>query len=305
MTQSLQYLGPLLEVRLTHRFATYRGTLDGRPVFVKVVVDTELIDRLQSEVEGMSKMERLDAQRALYSVPRLIERGDRYLVNEWVEGHSMSLDSQSITTPKVKNHLNYLVDLYAFIDSQEPTGRGVTRFNEPGQKTGVAQILQELEDFAWRQEIDEGLVNKTCSYIERVLPNTETRFTHGDLQPENIILTSERGVYLVDFEACSDLWPRHYNIVNLIMQYAVRYPALQEDLQGMFDQYCLAREVDRISEVDAFNVSSAMRSIQIIYEWLSSERRNGTDSPHLTDAQRKYLEDIMVNISSGKLFFGA
>lgn len=215
----------------------------------------------------------------------------------------MSLDFQPMKKSKVKSHLSYLGDLYAFIDSQASTGRGVTQFNEPDKKTGVAQILQKLEDFDWQREIDEDLVNKTCSYIEQVLPYVETRFTHGDLQPGNIMLTNEGSVYLVDFESCSDLWPRHYNIVNFIVQYNIRYPALQTDLHGMFDRYCRARKVDQDNEVDAFNVSSAMRSLQIIYELLSSLRRDGIDSPHLTDTQRKYVEGIMINVLSGRLFF--
>ena len=100
---------------------------------------------------------------------------------------------------KIKQHLEYLTNLYAFIDSQESTGIGITRFNQLNQETGVERISKKLKEFTYSQGIDWELVAKISAYITRVLPKTETRFTHGDLQPGNIMLTDNGQTYLIDF----------------------------------------------------------------------------------------------------------
>ena len=280
---------PLSEIRTNHRYATYKGSLDEEPVFIKKVVDPELRNALTHEISGEEKMRNLDSQNKFYFTPKVLEQDSDYIVTEWVDGHLMVDDFESGDKDKINQHLEYLTNLYAFIDSQESTGIGITRFNQLNQETGVERISKKLKEFTYSQGIDWELVAKISAYITRVLPKTETRFTHGDLQPGNIMLTDNGQTYLIDFESCSDLWPRHYNIMNFIMNYGAKYPALRSDLDLMLASYCSMRGIDYEESKDTFGIAVAMRSLQMIYEWLSEQKRDGVLSPRLTKEQGDYL----------------
>lgn len=284
---------PLSKIRTNHRYATYKGLLDEEPVFIKKVVDPELRDALAQEANGEEKMRSLDSQNRFYFTPKILEGGSDYLVTEWIDGHLMVDDFESGDKPKVQKHLEYLTQLYAFVDSQQPTGIGITRFNQPNQETGVERIFKELKEFTQGHGVDWGLVTKASEYITRALPKTETLFTHGDLQPGNIMLANDGKTYLIDFESCSDFWPRHYNIINFIINYGAKYPALRNDLDKMLENYCKMREIDCEKAKDAFGVSGAMRSLQMIYEWLSEQKRAGVTSPQLTKEQSSFITDYL------------
>lgn len=283
---------PLSEIRTNHRYATFKGSLGEKSVFIKKAVDPELRHALVLETKGEEKMRNLDSQNKFYFTPKVLEQDSDYIATEWVDGHLMVDDFESGDKDKIKQHLEYLTNLYAFIDSQESTGVGITRFNQLNQETGVERISKKLKEFTYSQGIDWELVAKISAYITRVLPKTETRFTHGDLQPGNIMLTDNGQTYLIDFESCSDLWPRHYNIMNFIMNYGAKYPALRSDLDLMLASYCSMRGIDYEESKDTFGIAVAMRSLQMIYEWLSEQKRDGVARPQLTKQQREYLKKM-------------
>ena len=284
---------PLFEIQTNHRYATFKGSLGEKSVFIKKAVDPDLRDALAQEISGEEKMRNLDSQNKFYFTPKVLEQDSDYIVTEWVDGHLMVDDFESGDKDKIKQHLEYLTNLYAFIDSQESTGIGITRFNQPDQETGVERISKKLKEFTYSQGVDWELVAKISAYVTRVLPKTETRFTHGDLQPGNIMLTDNGQTYLIDFESCSDLWPRHYNIMNFIMNYGAKYPALRSDLDLMLASYCNMRGIDYEESKDTFGIAVAMRSLQMIYEWLSEQKRDGVLSPRLTKEQKDYLVRVL------------
>lgn len=136
---------PLSEIRTNHRYATYKGSLDEEPVFIKKVVDPELRNALTHEISGEEKMRNLDSQNKFYFTPKVLEQDSDYIVTEWVDGHLMVDDFESGDKDKIKQHLEYLTNLYAFIDSQESTGIGITRFNQLNQETGVERISKKTK----------------------------------------------------------------------------------------------------------------------------------------------------------------
>lgn len=289
---------PLRQITGIHRFATYRGTSDGMPVFLKVPSDERLKERLKAEAEGLNELARRDKDETLYHVPKLIKITPGYAATEWVDGYPMSQDFEFGDQAKIKVDSDYLVRLYAFFDAF-PGGRGTTRFHLPDQKPQTVVALEKIVELGADKNIDMNLVKEVASYIENTLPATETRYTHGDLQPGNILLRRDGKPVIVDCETCSPLWPRHYNIVNFTFNYLKKYPHLHTTLSAAFWAYCDVAKVDATKNIDAFNVSAGMRALQMTVEkQLDAQRENKT----INSDDAAYVDAMMRKVVSNKLF---
>lgn len=264
---------PLEQITANHRFETYRGTYDGKPVFLKIPVEDRLKDRLKNEIEGIQEFYKHDPEGSLYRVPKIIKLHDDYLVTEFISGYQMSLDFDRGDKDKILKDIAFLVDTYLFFDNF-PGGIGNTRFNLPRQKPKTTQILEQLNELDKSMLFDNELARKMIEYIDHIASELETRYTHGDLQPGNVIVTDGAPV-IVDFETCSSTWPRHYNIVNFVINYKQKYPELRDVLADAFWHYCERAGVDPRARVDTFNAIAGMRSIQMMVEMLLDSQRSG------------------------------
>lgn len=257
---STGHFGHLQRITNNHRFITYRGTHDSMPVFIKVAAEPRLRERFEIEAEGIRMLARMDPDSKLYRVPQLVELNSEYIATEWMDGVPMSAAFENGDTKRVRADIAYLVELFAFFDTF-PGAAGVTRFNQPGMQSGAGQAIEKLQDLHAEHVIDMELAQKVASYIESVAPATETRYQHGDLQPGNILATDNSVSTIVDFETCSPLWPRHYNIVNFVFNYQLKYSEYEDEIAQSFWTYCNKTKVNPADNVDAFNISAAMRGL--------------------------------------------
>ena len=287
--------GLLKEVRTNHRFATFQGVLDGGRVFIKQAVNPALQERLLLDAVGHITMRELDRLESVYRVPAIIEVSSDFIVTQWADGAPMQEDFRRGNERVMTNHLAYLLKVYLFIDQRSSGVKGVTRFNLPDEESGITRILDALKKRELHAAISTELVEQTTSYVNKKVNTLETRFTNGDLQPGNILVVSGSMPTLVDCETCSWLWPRHYNIVNFLVNYGIQHPWLMSEFEGMFSEYCRQLEIIPEKTLDAFNVSAAMRCLQMIEE-------NFSDHGGISSQTRAYIETIMERIVSDKLF---
>lgn len=282
--------GSLKEVRINDRFATYSATVEKERVFIKVAVKAELRERLRAEAAGLMAMRELDLGQKFYRVPRVIDLTETYIVTEWATGHTMQ--SQS--------HYSYLQKLYAMIDSRSKGETGITRYNQPHERSGVDIFLERMDKVDYTHYFDSKLVKSTADFIRTTLPVTETRFTNGDLQPGNL-LVDDSTIWLIDCETASWLWPRHYNIVNFMFNTASQNDMTIPALHKLFEGYCIDIGLNGIEHIPAFNVSAALRCFGQIIEHLSNQEIN-THQPIISPSNQKYIQESMEKIVAGKLF---
>jgi hypothetical protein len=292
---------PVRVIRSNHRFATFEGRINGQKVFIKRVVDPKLQERLLIEATGLVNMKQIDSRKSLYKVPKVIEITLKYIVTEWVNGHPMEDAFVSTNTKAVEMHLSYLVDLYTFIDQRSSGGVGITRFNQPDKVPSVEKVMKALDKLDFREQVDSYLIEKMVEYVTTTIPETETRFTNGDLQPGNLIVDDHLPT-VVDCEACSWLWPRHYNVVNFVFNYGAKYPDMSDKLKSMFYEYCSRLDINPEQSVRAFNISAAMRCLQIVEEQLTVHDVEVVDKKELTQEMRSYVEKVMSRIANNQLF---
>ena len=271
-------------------------------MFIKQAVDPKLRERLLTEATGLVAMREIDPLEMHYRVPGVIELTSEYIVTEWASGRPMEEDFAAGKGEAIRAHLPYLAQLYAYMDQRSSGSTGITRFNQPGKQSNIDKALEALEKLDFRAHVDGHLVEQMVKYVKRVLPGTVTCFTNGDLQPGNLMIDGTGVPTVIDCETCSWLWPRHYNIVNFICNYGSRYPTLAHDLRDMFTEYCEHVGVVAEESIDAFNVSAAMRSLQIVQEQLTIYEGDLTEKKTLDPAVRTYVEKIMSNIAAGELF---
>lgn len=301
--QELSQYEPLTEIRTNLRFATYRGELEGEPVFIKVAASEKTRENLTAEAAGLMNMGELDPGARFYKTPHVIESTRDYIVTNWADGEPMGKDFHE-GNQRVVEHLGYLADLFAFVDSRTNGGSGINRFNRPGKKHGVDDILERLESVNYARHIDAGTMRAIAAYARGTADGVETRFTNGDLQPGNLLIDNSGKVTAVDCESCSWLWPRHYNIVNLIFNYGSSKDWLRPKFAGFFDDYCQKAAASVNQEtIDTCNLSAAMRCLQIVYENLGNVLDEKPSGVRLTPRFKNYVETTAQRILSGQLFF--
>lgn len=281
---------PSKEIRTNHRFSTFEGLFGDKKVFIKFAADPELKERLPLEANGLRAMRQLDPNEMLYHVPSVIELTDDYIATEWAEGTPMADDFKEKDSVKVEHDLSYLIRLYSFIDQTANTG---VKMGDIANKA-VDKHLSNLKAFEYDKYIDEKLVDKLAEYIRANAELIETRTTNGDLQPGNIMVADGTKPTVIDCETYRDSWPRHYNIVNFVFNYGADYPELSDKLRNMLVEYGQVISVNPSDDVVSFNVSAAIRSLQIIEERLSDGNFNL--------GIKNYVETSMRNILGGRLF---
>jgi thiamine kinase-like enzyme len=285
-------------IRENLRFAIYNGELNGARVFIKTAAKPDLEKAIAVEAAGLQAMYELDPAESHYSTTRVLGITNDSLMTSWAEGSSMVED---FTKATAEQHIDTLLDLFSYIDSRTSSGSGVTRFNQPGRENGVDEMLRRLKALDYQKHIDASLVEKTAEYARQHLTTTETRFTHGDLQPGNILIRPNEVPVVIDCESCSWLWPRHYNLVNFAFNYGPRHDTwLPKKLYTAFFAYFDMLQIDPKSMVDQINFSAAMRAMQSINELLGGHTEAGRD--RLPENVRDYLIACMENIIQGRLF---
>lgn len=282
---------PITKLQANGRFEIYKGLYRDKPVSIKVCVDKSKKDRLSKELAGLLNMNEIDPKGITYKIPGAIELTSDYIATDWIDGTEMIDDFDRKDIDAINKHLKYLVNLYVFMDQRSNGQTGVTQFNREGfEDTGNSAIIK-LKKLNYQEWFDPNLAEQVSKYISDKITDIETRFTNGDLQPGNMIIIKDGGIALIDFETCSWLWPRHYNIVNLVFNYSIKYPWVSDILKAAFIDYCDKLQLNALDNTDAFNISAAARSLQILIEKPKSSEIS------------TYSKDCMNNILSGKLFF--
>ena len=288
-------------IRQNLRYATYSGEYNGKKVFIKTAVDPDLKAGIKNEAAGLKAMRTLDPTKTHYSIPKVLCVTDDTIVTSWADGELMIKKLDHLT---VKQYYGMLIELFLFLDGASPGNLGTTRYNRPNEENNVAKTMKRLGELHYEKHIDHNLVEKTAHYALSHMTTTETRFTHGDLQPNNIIVSPNNQLWVIDCESCDELWPRHYNLVNFVSNYGVR-PGLwrKRNLVSIFSAYFAKLGINPNTIIDQINFSAAMRCLQRINEELGDHTEAGKDvlPVHLHD----YLTANMTLITKGQLFVGA
>jgi predicted Ser/Thr protein kinase len=288
-------------IRENLRYATFSGIYNGEKVFIKTATGSEQKDGVKSEVDGLKAMRALDPTQTHYLTPKLLHLSEDTIVTTWADGELMAKGLNQYTAePSFKR----LANLYHFIDKSSVGGIGTTRFNRPGQDNGVEKTMLRLRELEYQKHIDRQLVARTAEYALSVVSTIQTRFTHGDLQPGNIIISPNDNLWVIDCESCDQLWPRHYNLINFVFNYGAQ-PSnwLKDSLSKLFDHYFLLHAIDPNEILNQINFSAAMRCLQSINEQLGDHTEPGKDA--LPSHIYSYLTASMKLITDGQLFVNA
>lgn len=283
------------------RFAAYQGLLKDEKVFIKTALQEDLHQSIWKEAAGLTIMYELDPEARFYRVPKVLYISGDTLITSWAEGHPALEYFESKNLEAVSKHINFLLELYAYLDSKTTSSVGVTRVNQPGKQNGIEKALERIGEIGQKNPIDMKLFREVGAYAKGLETIVENRFTHGDLQAGNVLVNGNDVPTIVDCEGCSFLWPRHYNIVNLVFNYTLNHGEwLGEDLEAAFWKYFEVVGIDPKDAAYQINFSASLRCLQSISEQLMGHSTEGLD------ALPKHIEDFIVkamkNIVEGKLF---
>ena len=282
------------------RFATYKAKLNDTPVFIKISKQAKLHKALFDEAVGLKNMRELDTHEKLYRTPQLIEVAEGILVTSWEEGHLM-VEEFNEGNANLETHLEILLALFVYIDSRSTGGIGANRFMQAGKPNGVEKVIGNLTKLNYDQYIESSTLLDLAEFLKPLLGSIETRFTHGDLQPGNILIETKRHVpTIIDCESCSWLWPRHYNIINFIFNYSIghTHPDMMDRFHEMFSQYLLRLKLEKADVLQQVNVIAGMRALQSVYEHLGDYTDKREGKPLDNDYTRSILKvakKIMAN----------
>lgn len=285
-------------IRKNLRYATYKAVLDDRQVFVKEGVGKKTTSMLWLEAMGLQNMFELDPVGNQYNVPSVIFVSNNTIITSWADGKEMS---QDLSSSSIDGYLDFLISLYVFIDGKTTSSVGTTRWNQPKQKDSIYKIMDKFDELQIEQYIDKEILSSLVNYIKENIGSIETRFTHGDLQPGNILVDGEDLPTVIDCESCSWLWPRHYNLVNLLFNYSLKEKRkFNSQFLEAFQRYF---EILRLSPQDhtlQINISAAMRCVGILREHIGGHANEGHNE--LPQEIREFVESVSSKILSNKLF---
>lgn len=282
-------------IRENLRYKTYSGYIDNQRVFIKKIVDPKLKNTVFREIGGLISMYELDPSEKYYQVPQFISFTDDTLMTTWIDGYNMSERFKEET----EKYVQVLFKLYKYLDSRTSSGRGFTRFNHPRKPSNIDRTLERLEGIGIEKHIDKNIILELGDYLNKSVSEVETRFTHGDLQPGNIIITQKEVPAIIDCEACSWLYPRHYNIVNFVFNYCMSY----EDKKYLkyLDEYFKYTEMEIDETVKSLvNFTAGLRSLHILDEILIGNTNEGQDN--ISEKKIELLIKMADNILNNRVF---
>ncbi len=301
MEPKISGLTILEPIRENARFSTFKGTYQEKPVFVKVAADTDHQSGIWHEAAGLRDMKEIDIAEKHYRVPEVLYVNNDVIITSWADGELM-MDKFTQGEPREINHyLSTLLDLFTYLDSRTTSVVGYTRQNRPGVKNRIDDILEKLDHVTYQSQIDPELVKGTGAFARRIVSRIESRFTHGDLQPGNLMVDEPVNIpTVIDCEHCSWLWPRHYSPVNFVFNYSIKeFPWLRRYLPKFLNDYLSSARIKPEDAVAQLNFSAAMRSLQSIYE-----SKPGTPDAkfQIPDYHAEFLTNTMKRIVENKLF---
>lgn len=262
-------------------------------VFVKELKGSALAShiRLQDYLFGLRAMYELDPAQTRYKIPQVIDLASRSLVLAWADGEPMAKSFERNPETALETYGAKLFDLFAYIDSKTTSNKGVTRYNRPNKPTKLDGMVDKLKATNYAEHIDVALIDRLIAYLKENLPEVETRFTYGNLQPGKIFVdatTNPETWTLIDCETCSFLWPRHYSAVNFVFNYTHKYPQLSGRLSQLLLEYLRKLQLDpqQPEAIRQINVSAALRCIGLLIEQLQN-------SPILSAGLGQWLSALM------------
>jgi len=290
---------PLTLIRENKRYATYRGELHGQSVFIKAARQAELQPRLITEASGLLNLAQLDLHEQYYTVPQVIRVEENALITSWSEGVLMK-DEFELGHPQFENHLSTLLNLFLYFDAQSsPTGEG-NRYTVPGRENAVDSVLFKLRGHGFAEHIDAPLLESLADLVRPRLVGLDKRFAHGDLQPGNILIGGKVPI-LIDGEACSWLWPRHYNAINFVVNYTHLSEQLEQRLNQFLTDYFAQLGLDLEAVREHINTIAGVRCLQMAWEELGGYLED-RPMPHIRPEIKDYVERTAQTILSERIF---
>jgi len=292
-------LKEITEIRINQRFATYRAIDEtGEPVFVKQVRHTKLKDSLRREVYGMEKMAQLTVTQTFpFSVPRVLQNGEDYLVTSWAGENTMEFKA---TSPDLTQRIEFMATAYAAMDTTtELVHPGKARF---GNNYGAVERLEaKLQRLDFKTYFEPTLITRALDYIRQNSPNLKARFTHADLTPNNIIETNGKRT-LIDWESASEIWPRFYDIVNFTHNKALKNPELTDSLKEVFSQTFRAIHSSPEDHLQQLNTIAAVRAASSITELMTEPDDHHNTQETMTEDRAKRITQTLTNVLNDKLY---
>ncbi len=293
-------------VRENQRFATYKALLQGKKVFVKQARTTRLQESIRAELWGLHSFAELArAQTLPFEIPRILFSGTDFLVTTWAPGNPMRITARSMTA---REDIAVLADMFASIDSATRLSRYVPSnytMAGDGASDEAERVTNVLSTVPYGDYFDKRVVGKAIAKLRRDIAIPTARLTHADLTPQHILRTPGGRTTVIDYDSCSLLWPRFYDVVNYAYNavvHDVESLALSTELLELYFEQ-IGESVDRHRR--SLNVVAAARGLYSIYEHLSApdEGHNTTDS--LTDERVEFIEQSLSLISRGRFFLPA
>jgi thiamine kinase-like enzyme len=292
-------LKEITEIRVNQRFATYRAISEaGEPVFVKQVRHSELKNGLRREIYGMEKMTQLAVTQTFpFSVPRVIENGQDYLVTSWAGENTMEFEA---TSPDLAQRIEFMAATYAAIDTAtELVHPGKARF---GNNYGTADRLEaKLKHVDFKAYFEPALIASALAYIRQHSPNLKARFTHADLTPDNIIETEGPRI-LVDWESAGEMWPRFYDIVNFTHNKALKQPELTDSLKEVLGQTFRAIHSSPEDHSQQLNTIAAVRAVSSIAELMTEPDHHHNTQETMTSQAAHQITTTLEKIINKQLY---
>lgn len=280
------------------RNAYYSAMFDGERVFVKRIKDPVRFLRESGCAYGFKALFELDPMETFYRVPKILLINPPIIVTSWADGKMMKDRFIADPASALQQFGEQLFGIYQFIDSRALGNHGVTRYNLPGDtEGGLEAMLTRLRATNYKSQLRSDQVDALTDFLRSALSQVETRFADGDLQPSNILCEPSQKVWtIVDGEACSSLWPRHYSAVNFVFNYSHAFPEIAGELHQMLLGYLRAcgSQPGDTSTIQLANTSAALRIIGLIIERSTAEG--------LPEKTKSFVTEAMANILSGKIF---
>jgi thiamine kinase-like enzyme len=291
-------------VRDNQRYRTYKAKYEGTPVFIKQVKAAGLSEGARRELWGLEAFRQLAETSELgFTVPKVIANGEDYVVTSWAEGQPIDLNPQAAN---YDGHVTFFANSLAKIDMLTCLAAPLqAKFDMSSKdvKAGIDELRGRLDQTAYTDYFDEGLINKGFDYLYKGTENLAARLTHADFTPGNVLERNGQRT-LVDYESVSLLWPRFYDLVNLTFNRMMFDPELTSGCIQIVDRYfSVNTATDVESATPQMNVIAMLRSLALIWEHITEPNDYHNTQRPMTQELSERLSMSIEQILRDKPYF--
>lgn len=290
-------------IRRNQRFATYEARLDGRRVFVKQAATASMAESLRREIWGLETFGSLAKVAEFpFEVPQVLIVREDLVTTTWAPGVPTRLTKdgeQRLATAES------MAEIYAAIDRATALAGRVTSSFSVADSRGadeadrLGKVLNEVD---YDSRFDRTLIKDTLGVITKGFDDLEARLTHADLVPPHVLRTRSGKLTLIDFDSCSMLWPRFYDVVNCAFNMALVDTVNVDFSRALITNFFEAIDEDVERHAIALNTIAGVRAVSSCYEYMSQPNALHNTSQTLTEDRAEAITDALHRIVSGQLF---